>query len=176
MQATLEQADKAFAAFEAKDRKQFAAEMLYTDRIYRRVLLAVGQLRTSAFESESSELKQQALVAGRVRTWSFTLAVIAALLALALIKYAWGLQRQLLADEAQLTKHRAALEARVQETTVELHDEAIKLNRAQSAIRRSEAHLAEAQRIAHFAHLGVGRAIRGDVLVRRDLSSSRLRS
>ncbi|MGA2961346.1 MAG: PAS domain-containing protein [Candidatus Korobacteraceae bacterium] len=150
MQATLEQADKVFAAFEAKDRKQFAAEMLYTDRIYRRVLLAVGELRTSAFESESSELKQQTLVAGRVRTWSFTLAVIAALLALALIKYAWGLQRQLLADEAQLTKHRSALEARVQEATVELRDEATKLNRAESAIRRSEAHLAEAQRIAHF--------------------------
>jgi PAS domain-containing protein len=150
MQATLEQADKAFTAFEAKDRKQFEAEMLYTDRIYRRVLLAVGELRTSAFESESSELKQQALVAGRVRTWSVTLAVVAALLALALIAYAWGLQRQLVADEAQLTMQRAALEARVQESTAELRDEASKLNRAQSAIRLTEAHLAEAQRIAHF--------------------------
>ena len=66
MQATLEQADKAFAAFEATDRKQFEAEMLYTDRIYRRVLLAVGELRTSAFESESSELKQQS-AGGRAR-------------------------------------------------------------------------------------------------------------
>ena len=71
-------------------------------------------------------------------------------MALALIKYAWGLQRQLLADEAQLTKHRAALEARVQETTAELRAEASKLNRAQSAIRMTEAHFAEAQRIAHF--------------------------
>jgi PAS domain-containing protein len=150
MQAALEQADKAFAAFEAHDRKQFEAGMLYTDRIYRRVLLAVGELRTSAFEFESSDLQQQALAAGRVRTWSIALALVAALLALGLIAYAWHLQQQLRADEAQLAMQRAALKARVQESTDELRDEASKLDRAQSAIRMTEVHLAEAQRIAHL--------------------------
>jgi PAS domain-containing protein len=150
MQATLGQADKAFAAFEAKDRKQFAAEMLYTDRIYRRVLLAVGELRTSAFEFESSELKQQALLAGRARMWSVILTVFAALLALALIAYAWGLQRQMMADEVQLATQRTVLEAKVQESTAELREEASKLSRAQSAIQLNQAYLAEAQRLAHF--------------------------
>src|SRR5208283_815495 len=113
---------------EAHDRKKYEAELLYTDRTYRRVLLAIGELRTSAFEFESTDLKQQALAAGRVRTWSVALAVVAALLALALIAYAWRLHRQLLADEAQLSMQRTALEAKVQKSTAELRDEASKLD------------------------------------------------
>lgn len=150
MTATLNQADQAFKSFHSGDRKQFEAQMVYADRAYRRVLLTLGTLSKSAFESETSDLNKRSAVASRVRDWSLALAIVAGLLVLALVGYAWQLNRQLQADEASLLREREALEQRVSERTAELRNEITERKHAEAVIRKNEAHLAEAQRIAHL--------------------------
>ena len=150
MQSTLEEADKAFAAFQAHKESQFEAETSYTDRIYRRVLISVGDLRKNAYDAEANDLQQQALEAGRVRNGSFLLVVGLSLLALVLVAYGWSLHRRLRTEEARLTAQRAALEIRVEESTAELQEGVMKLLHAQEAMQKIKAHMEEAQRLAHF--------------------------
>jgi PAS domain S-box-containing protein len=150
MQTTWEQSNQAFSAFEAGDRKMFDARRLYTDRAYRRVLLALQDLRQKTFEFEQDDLTQQADLARRVRVRNLSLAVIALLLVPGLVWYARKLNRQMQSDEQELHNEREALERRVQERTLELQNEVGERQRAEAAIRISEAHLADAQRIAHL--------------------------
>ncbi|MDR3764288.1 MAG: PAS domain-containing protein [Acidobacteriota bacterium] len=150
MQATLDESDKAFAAFSAHQENQFEAETFYTDRIYRRVLISVADLRQNAYDFEANDLKEQALAAGRMRVRSFALVVTFSLLALILVAYARSLHRRLRVDEERLKQQRAALEARVEESTAELQEGVMKLLHAQSAMQKIESRIAEGQRLAHF--------------------------
>jgi PAS domain S-box-containing protein len=150
MQATLDQADQAVKSFQSGNREQFEAQMIYADRAYRRVLLTLGALSKSASEFETNDLNQQSIVAARVRNWSFALVIVAGLLVLALVGYAWQLNRQLQSDETSLRRERETLEQRVSERTAELQNEIIEKKNAEALIRKNEAHLADAQRIAHL--------------------------
>jgi diguanylate cyclase (GGDEF)-like protein len=118
-----DQADQAFAAYQSGDAKQLDAHLMYADRAYGRVWLALGNVRDDIYKSEEDNLKQQELMGRRVRQRNSVLQVFALLLLVAVILYARRLYRQVRATDEELLAQREALEQRVHERTRELRNE-----------------------------------------------------
>ena len=123
MQTALDQADQAYSAFQAGNRKLFEARLTYTDRAYRRVLLALGGLQEQIFQFENDNIQQQADMTRQTRIWNNLLAAVAVCLVAGVVLYSRRLQRQIQHHEEELASERAALEHRVLERTTELRKE-----------------------------------------------------
>jgi signal transduction histidine kinase/DNA-binding response OmpR family regulator len=120
MQALLKEADLAFAARRAGDAPRFDAQLVYADRAYRRVLLALGDLRQDIFQFEDESLKGQMFVARQVRMRNSVLECVALFVVAAMVLYARRLQHQLDEFNAELCRSHESLEHRVAERTTEL--------------------------------------------------------
>jgi diguanylate cyclase (GGDEF)-like protein len=123
MQAMLDQADQAFAAYSRGDHKQFEAHLDYVDRWYARIFIALRDLQEENLRLEDENLKHQVLVAHQARIRNGVFALIASLVLVAIVLYARRMHRQIQADDNELRDNHAALERKVLERTSELRTE-----------------------------------------------------
>jgi hypothetical protein len=123
MTALLDQGDRVFASYSSGNRRTFEAQILYTDRAHRRVLLAVGDIQYELCQADAENLRQHLLIAHRVRRWNTSLEAFAILLVAAVAPYGRKLYRRMHAGEAALRERQDVLEQVVLERTTELRCE-----------------------------------------------------
>jgi diguanylate cyclase (GGDEF)-like protein len=132
MGAALHEADQVFEVYQSGDVKQVEAHLIYTDRAFARVKLALGNLREDTFRFEEDNVRKQAEVARGLRKGNVLVGSLALLLVVGVVLYSRRLYHQIQANEAELLAERAALERRVQERTTELRTEIEERKRIES--------------------------------------------